>query len=159
MLYLAHASGLSNRRAAGGTSSVLEASKGLLRAILRALPAHIDGMRAKGAINQRAVTVRLWNFDTATTCHVEVALGAGADAAAALATLETKLATLRPGGVTNYDSWAQQLREAVAAQPSALHSALLVTDGGATQRERFVQSIEAIGAMPSVGFFQVIDLI
>ena len=125
-------------------------------------------------------------------------------AEALISGVEEKLLALRPGGVTNYDSWAAHLREAVAAAPSSLHSVrldpaarppptaayppppplsslatrhdqprpgplsaahpappclsvqvLLVTDGGATQRDTFVASIEAIGAMPGVGFFQV----
>ena len=54
---------------------------------------------------------------------------------------------------TTYTKWAHDW--AVRASPPSLHSVLLVTDGGATQRDHFVASIEAIGAMPGVGFFQI----
>jgi len=147
-------SGSTGRSARGG-GNVLDASKGLLRAILRALPEHINTMRARGAINGQPVTLRLWHFDSTTIGDAEVAVGGGVSSEAAIAQVVAKLDQLRPGGVTNYDSWAKRLSDTVAAQPSALHSVLLVTDGGATQRERFVESIEAIGAMPDVGFFQV----
>ena len=86
----------------------------------------------------------------------EVAIAPAGDGAgtASVAPLLQRLLTFRSGGCTNYDSWAKQLRACVGARPGALHSVLLCTDGGATQRERFVRDIEAIAAQPGVGFFQ-----
>ena len=147
-------SGSTGMRVGGGAECFLDKSKQLLDAILRALPEHVAALRGANAINGAPITVRLWTFDQNTTKQHEVLLSAGADGGAVLGPVRATVGTLRPGGCTNYDSWASELRAAVGTSPSSLHSVLLVTDGGATQRERFFGAIEAIASQPGVGFFQ-----
>ena len=144
--------------ASGQGVRFLDTSKQLLHAILDVLPAHLDALRAKQLINPKPVHLRLWHFDATTTKLADIYLGDASGSGFAQTTcaqLQAALTGLRPGGCTNYDSWSCELRSAVAAAPSALHSVLLVTDGGATSRAQFFASIDAIRTQPGIGFFQV----
>ena len=133
----------------------LDTSKALLDAILSVLPAHLEALRSRRLINAQPVRLRLWHFDQQTTKLGEMILGGNsAFATTDLSPLRTQLSTLQPGGVTNYDSWSSELRAAIAAHPTHLHSALLVTDGGATSRDSFFSTIAAIQKQERLGFFQ-----
>ena len=140
-------------RVDGGT--FLQKCLHVLASIVEALPAHIVALRSSRAINGAAVTVRLWHFSSGTTKLCEVVVGANEPGEAALISLRNALATLSPCGCTNFDSWASELRATIAAAPALLHSVLLITDGGATSRETFFSSIDAMATMPGLGFLQI----
>jgi len=140
----------------GGHVARLDTSKHLLRAILNALPVHLNALRDQQLINTQPVRVRLWSFDDRTTSLADVMLPADrTEPGNVVEQLQAQLRALRPGGCTNYDSWSAELRACVAVNPASLHSVILVTDGGATSRERFFGEIDAIRKQPGVGFFQV----
>ena len=140
----------------GGQVARLDTSKHLLRAILNALPVHLNALRDQQLINTQPVRVRLWSFDDRTTSLADVMLPADrTEPGDVVEQLQAQLRALRPGGCTNYDSWSAELRACVAVNPASLHSVILVTDGGATSRERFFSEIDAIRKQPGVGFFQV----
>ena len=140
----------------GGQVARLDTSKHLLRAILNALPVHLNALRDQQLINTQPVRVRLWSFDDRTTSLADVMLPADrTEPGDVVEQLQAQLRALRPGGCTNYDSWSAELRACVAVNPASLHSVILVTDGGATSRERFFGEIDAIRKQPGVGFFQV----
>jgi len=138
----------------GGHVARLDTSKHLLRAILNALPVHLNALRDQQLINTQPVRVRLWSFDDRTTSLADVMLPADrTEPGNVVEQLQAQLRALRPGGCTNYDSWSAELRACVAVNPASLHSVILVTDGGATSRERFFGEIDAIRKQPGVGFF------
>jgi hypothetical protein len=137
----------------------LERCKGFLVGILEALPLHLNMLRSKHAINGQPVVLRLWEFNSRLSEHLELELQGGIHGpAAAREVLEaaiSKTKTLKSAGCTNFDNWARRLRSVVAENAGDAHHVLLLTDGGATQQASFQADIASIQDAAGLNFLQV----
>ena len=138
-------------RVGGGAGVLPRQVKRLLDAILRALPEHVAALAAP----TRSIARRSpcgCGPSTRIPRH-EVLLSAGADGSAVLSPVRAtvgRCARVAAPTATRGLRAARRHRHVAVVAPLVL----LVTDGGATQRERFFGAIEAIASQPGVGFFQ-----